>query len=82
MKKSLLFVTLAALWMVGCQKEKVKEVIDLPRAEASAEVKAAVDSFIHATHGEMVQRANGGDASCHALREQDLHRHSRRTGHR
>ena len=49
MKKTLLFVALAALWMVGCQKEKVKEVIDLPRAEASAEVKAAVDSFIHAT---------------------------------
>ena len=49
MKKTLLFFALAALWMVGCQKEKVKEVIDLPRAEASAEVKAAVDSFIHAT---------------------------------
>lgn len=48
MKKAILLFALAALLLPGCRQE-IKEVIDLPRTEASAEVVAAVDSFVNAT---------------------------------
>ncbi len=47
MKKSLVFFALATLLLLACKKEK--EVIDLPRTNASPEVVAAVDSFVNAT---------------------------------
>ena len=43
----LLSVLAAAVLLTGCRKEP--EIINLPRTAASAEVKAAVDSFVEAT---------------------------------
>lgn len=48
MKRTLLFLALSAMLLTACKQEK-KEVTNLPRAAASADVTAAVDSFIHAT---------------------------------
>ena len=48
MKKLITLVTLMAVLLSGCKQEK-KEVIDLPRTNASPEIAAAVDSFINAT---------------------------------
>ena len=47
MKKTMVFCVLATLLLSGCRQEK--EIIDLPRTTASAEVVAAVDSFVNAT---------------------------------
>ena len=46
MKKVLLFLFLATMGLSGCSK---KEVFDLPRGTATAEMEAAVDSFVEAT---------------------------------
>ena len=48
MKKLITLVMLMAVLLSGCKQEK-KEVIDLPRTNASPEITAAVDSFINAT---------------------------------
>ena len=47
MKKMFLLFAMTALMLSGCKPEK--EIIDLPRTEASPEVIAAVDSFVNAT---------------------------------
>jgi CubicO group peptidase (beta-lactamase class C family) len=47
MKRSILFITLAALLLPSCKQEK--EIIDLPRTDATPEVVAAVDAFVEAT---------------------------------
>ena len=49
MKKLLFLSALATLLLLpGCKQEK-KLITDLPRKEATPEVIAAVDSFVHAT---------------------------------
>ena len=47
MKKAMVLCALATLLLSGCRQEK--EIINLPRTTASAEVVAAVDSFVNAT---------------------------------
>ena len=47
MKRYLFFLALAMMFLSSCRQEKV--VINLPRTNASQEVIAAVDSFVHAT---------------------------------
>lgn len=47
MKKAMILCALATLLLSGCRQEK--EIINLPRTTASAEVVAAVDSFVNAT---------------------------------
>ena len=49
MKKTLLLFALALAVLSGCRKEQAAEVVDLPRTDATPEVVAAVDSFVHAT---------------------------------
>ena len=49
MKKTLLLFALALTVLSGCRKEQATEVVDLPRTDATPEVVAAVDSFVHAT---------------------------------
>jgi hypothetical protein len=46
MKKVLFSLFLTAMALSGCTQ---KEVIDLPRGTATAEMEAAVDSFVEAT---------------------------------
>lgn len=56
MKK--VFVTLlctASLLLAGCSSTKKQEIIDLPRGEASADLVAAVDSFVKATQTRPVK---------------------------
>lgn len=47
MKKLMLFIVFSAMLLTGCRNGR--ELNYLPRAEASATVVAAVDSFVHAT---------------------------------
>ena len=54
MKKTMLFLALAALLLTGC-KQEVKEVVALPRTTATPEVTAAVDSFVLATQTRPVK---------------------------
>lgn len=49
MKKLLLSVFATLTIAVGCKENKPVEVVDLPRSESSAELVAAVDSFVVAT---------------------------------
>ena len=55
MKKATLFFALAMLLLFGCRAKKEVDVIDLPRTDASAEVVAAVDSFVNATQTRPVK---------------------------
>ena len=53
MKKTLLFLAMSAVLLTCCKQEK--EIVNLPRTEASAEVVAAVDAFVKATETEPVR---------------------------
>lgn len=49
MKKATLLFVMAIFVLSGCKHEPKKEVISLPRVQASSEVITAVDSFVQAT---------------------------------